>query len=379
MLIGIILSFIGLVHLIIIFLLYPIFIKKKSSLQHYNTPSEKKTIFNKSISIIIPFYNELNIIPDKLKSIIIPDEFINNIDIIFVNDGCKNITSDEMKILISNNKKKYKISSIKLSKQYGKTFAQFVGSSFSKADYLILSDCNAIFDTEYFTLLFQFLSNDEKLFGGILSYHLNYSGEEKYWKFETILKLAEQDANFFNTGMFGSNIIISRSLYQSYPYYSFCDFSLPLHYQSEMKTPLKILKPELLVYEHSSDCNYDLYKTKKRIAHRALFGLKKTFALSSNIPPLLIFQLYFHKIARWLGFIWILCIVCGFYLIFYNSFIIYSKIILLIFGCGLIIIFSVSKLRNLLLYPIIALAAAIAGFLNFCIKPTLHCWTPTKK
>ena len=353
---------------------YPLIVKLLSYKKHIKK-AQKKSVINSqliTVSVIIPFVSELHSVVEKIKSLNSLEFSDMRIDFIIVNDGCPAIKGNEIYSALKLFSNDYKIKIVKLSKNYGKTFAQYIGALNSGSDFLLFTDCNSIFSESYFSGLKQIIQSGAELAGGFLKYRKNGATEENYWKFETNLKTNEQRAGFFNTGMFGSNIVISKKLYLDYPYYVFCDFSLPLYHQNKAGKR-EILKEELYVTETiDDDTATEVFHSKKRIVHRALFGMLKSGILSGGFQLLLAVQLYFHKITRWLSLLWIM-IVCA-YIILYAD----KKIVYIFFIISALIL-SITILKKNLRYAAVVTAAAFAGILCFCISPALHKWKPSKK
>ncbi|HPG30690.1 MAG TPA: glycosyltransferase, partial [bacterium] len=361
---------IGIFILAFVYIFYPLFLKIYS----IKTRSKKKTenlkrdkIFRKySLTVIIPFYNELHIIKKKLQSINIDASKYKDFSAIVVNDGNNSFTDADLLKSINPEDFKFKIKIMRLPEQFGKSFAQYAASRQTDSDYILITDSNSIFENNYFNILSNHLTAGEDIFCGILRYKNNAAPEKSYWALESNLKLLEQKAGFYNTGLFGSNILIKRELYNKFPYYVLCDFSLPLYYQNETNNRV-FIKEDLEVYENDADKLQETFKAKKRIIHRALFGLYKTFILSNRFNKVLFLQIFFHKILRWFTWLWILFIIPYIYLTIKN--IIFKQyfqiiIVLLLFVS---IIYGAKKI----FYAAAALTASFLGVIHFFIKPQL--------
>ena len=373
-----ILGEIGIIILALVYIFYPLYLKIHSINPESINSSlniECDNILRKySLTVIIPFYNELHIMNEKIKSINIDLSKYKDFSVIIVNDGNKSYTDAELLKSIKPEDFNFKIKIIRLSEQFGKSFAQRAASQHTDSEYILITDSNSIFKKNYFNALINHLNTGEDIFGGILKYKNSNAPEKQYLAIESNLKLSEQKAGLYNTGLFGSNIIIKRELYNEFPYYVLCDFSLPLYYQN--KTRKKIfIKENLEVYENDADKIMESFKAKKRIIHRAMFGLYKTFKLSNRFNPALFLQILFHKILRWFTWLWILFIIPYIYVILKNHiFKTYCQIIL-----AALIIFSISYGAKKILYAAAVLAASFSGFIHFLIKPQLNKWSPSEK
>lgn len=93
------------------------------------------------ISIIIPFYNEEDNLKELdenlLKKINLLDSF--KIELIFVNDGSKDLSLEKLKNI---NFKEYSAKVINLSKNFGSHSAVFAGITISTGDYITILSCD---------------------------------------------------------------------------------------------------------------------------------------------------------------------------------------------------------------------------------------------
>ena len=96
---------------------------------------EKKTDINKiKISVIIPFYNRINLVKRAINSVI--NQSHKNWEILLINDGTKENTED-LKSFIKNNKK---IKLIEFSKNKGASSARNAGINAASGEYIAFLD-----------------------------------------------------------------------------------------------------------------------------------------------------------------------------------------------------------------------------------------------
>jgi len=280
-------------------------------------------------------------------------------------------------LLKNQNRFDFKINCFRLSKNYGKSFALFFGAKNADADvqYFLFTDANSIFEQNYFANCYKYLLNNEELFGGVLNYIDFKTLENLYWLGETRLKLLETYADLYAIGLFGSNIIIKKDLYFKYPYYTFCDFSLPLYYQSQQQKKIS-LKADLIVFEETAEKLTEIFRVKFRIVNRAILGLIKYLKLSKRYPILLFAQIYIHKLTRWCNIALLIFIILPLLFYFFEIF----KIIIFIF-LGIIIFFCFffKKKMRLFLYAFIVSLAAISAIVYAVFNYQLNRWQPSKK
>jgi glycosyltransferase involved in cell wall biosynthesis len=91
------------------------------------------------VSVIIPFYNRIDLVINSLKSVI--NQTHKNIEIIIVNDGSEESTTKLNKIIESDNR----IKNIKLNKNKGTSNAKNVGMDNATGDYIAFLDSDDLF------------------------------------------------------------------------------------------------------------------------------------------------------------------------------------------------------------------------------------------
>lgn len=99
--------------------------------------------YSKTLSIIVPCYNEEESIPFFYKETIRQEEFFHEKDVefefIFVNDGSKDRTVAEVKKLYEKDARVHLVS---FSRNFGKEAAIFAGLERAKGDYVVLMDAD---------------------------------------------------------------------------------------------------------------------------------------------------------------------------------------------------------------------------------------------
>jgi glycosyltransferase involved in cell wall biosynthesis len=95
----------------------------------------------KTISIVVPCYNEEKMIPLFYDAIKEEEEKMDyvNFEYIFVNDGSKDNTLKELKKIAKKDKRVHYIS---FSRNFGKEAAMYAGLSYSKGDYVTIMDAD---------------------------------------------------------------------------------------------------------------------------------------------------------------------------------------------------------------------------------------------
>jgi glycosyltransferase involved in cell wall biosynthesis len=125
------------------------------------------------LSIIVPCYNEeemvsifYNTIIEELKKIKI------NYELIFVNDGSKDNTLDELMVICKKNKKVYVID---LSRNFNKEAAMLAGLEYSTGDYVVIMDADLQDPPSLLREMITIL--DTKEYDSVATYRINRKGE----------------------------------------------------------------------------------------------------------------------------------------------------------------------------------------------------------
>ena len=111
------------------------------------------------ISLIVPCYNEENnVIPMYDLIIKTFKNYKEDIEIIFVNDGSKDKTIDNLRKIIKDTK--YDVKVIDFSRNFGKESAIYAGLTNSKGDYVALIDGDLQQDPKYVLDAVEFLKKN---------------------------------------------------------------------------------------------------------------------------------------------------------------------------------------------------------------------------
>jgi glycosyltransferase involved in cell wall biosynthesis len=109
--------------------------------QRSNTQSDKKDIISaKLLSIVVPAYNEEEVIPEfhKRASLVLKSLPLN-VEIIYVNDGSTDRTLDVMRHLRESDQR---VAIVDLSRNFGKEAAMSAGLDYSNGDAVVVIDAD---------------------------------------------------------------------------------------------------------------------------------------------------------------------------------------------------------------------------------------------
>ncbi|MFQ5476973.1 MAG: glycosyltransferase, partial [Nitrosopumilus sp.] len=135
---------------------------------------------NALVSVIIPVYNQANMIALVINSI--ANSTYKNIEIMAVNDG----SSDGSGEILDRLSKKYSNLRVFHQKNKGKTKANYLGASNSKGEFLLFIDSDSVIDKHAITEMMRAFNRDSKL-GAIV-------GHVKPWNVQKSLLARLQDA-----------------------------------------------------------------------------------------------------------------------------------------------------------------------------------------
>ena len=93
------------------------------------------------ISVIVPCFNEEEVLPLFYKEVVHTLEKIQNIDyeILFINDGSQDHSEDILKLLAHKNKHCFYYS---FSRNFGKEAAMYAGLENASGDYVVIMDAD---------------------------------------------------------------------------------------------------------------------------------------------------------------------------------------------------------------------------------------------
>ncbi|MDD2490322.1 MAG: glycosyltransferase family 2 protein [Bacilli bacterium] len=125
------------------------------------------------LSIIVPCYNEEEMVSIFYDTIIEELKKIKiNYELIFVNDGSKDKTLDELRKICKKNKKVYVID---LSRNFNKEAAMLAGLEYSTGDYVVVMDADLQDPPNLLREMIKIL--DTKEYDSVATYRINRKGE----------------------------------------------------------------------------------------------------------------------------------------------------------------------------------------------------------
>jgi cellulose synthase/poly-beta-1,6-N-acetylglucosamine synthase-like glycosyltransferase len=261
-----------------------------------------------SITVIIPAFNEEDVIAETIQNKLDQDYPADKINIIVVSDESED-TTDE--IVTAFQEKYNNVQLIRQVPRKGKTsglnLAYQVIKSEIKSELIVFSDANSIYDKNALTEIAQtFTDSDVGYVTGKMVYvnsddSMVGDGCSAYMKYENYMRSLESDIGSV-VGVDGGVDAIRAELYTELRADQLPDFVQPLKVVEQRKRvvyqPLAILKEESLTDDGAE------FRMRVRVSLRALWAL---FDMRILLNPfkfgLFSLQLFSHKVLRYLAFI----------------------------------------------------------------------------
>ncbi len=368
------------------YFLYPLVVRFFAYLKREKAAQPLKDL--PEIEIIFAAYNEEAVIDKKIQSILACDYPTEKLSISIGSDNSSDSTNA---ILSAWQKRDSRINVQIYKKRRGKSSIINDLSAKSKADLLLLTDANIIFERDLIYKLVNrlYTDKDAAACGAVIQYGaLPQNGisqqENFYLSWENKLKAAESKLWSIVLGLEGGAYLIKADKFPKIPPLFFMeDFYVSLHLMEQNQ---KVLwEPKAKVYEDVSVSPQEEYKRKVRIGIGNFQNLKcfKSLIFKKFWPVGLAFLA--HKVLRWLTpFFLILLLLSSTQLTMFHWFYaIFSGLYMVFIGLGLFgILFAQRKGGGFLKYPghfIYMNLALLEGFVTYIKGIKSNAWEPTAR
>jgi len=343
-----------------------------------------KGAFEPEVTILIAAYNEEDHIEATLINKLNLDYPQNKLEIIVISDESTDGTDQIVK--------KYETSGVRLLRQIpraGKTSALNMAVTEAKGELLVFSDANSIYSPDALRMLAEnfhdpsvgyatgkmiYTNPDDTIIG---------DGCSAYMKYENFLRASETGIGSI-VGVDGGIDAVRKELYLPMNDDQLPDFVLPLKVVE--KGYRVVYEPGALLKEASLHTAGDEYKMRVRVSLRALWALNDLRRLL-NIKKYTLFswQLWSHKVLRYLCFIFLLTAYLSNCMLmhqngFYYFLFIFQNIAYLSAAASPFIEKKGHKIKMLyfLNYFVLLNLAAAHAFIKFLFRKKQVLWTPRK-
>ncbi len=252
-----------------------------------------------SVSLVLAAYNEIAVIGDKLENALGLAFPADHLEIIAVSD-CSEDGTDEAILAFRDRGVLFH----RMERQGGKTLAQNAAAKLATGEILVFSDANSIFASDALThLLHPFADPTVGAVCGELRYRNPGDegagkGEGLYWRYERFLKRRES----LLTSTLGANggiYAIRRVLFDELDQEIISDFIMPVRVWR--KGFRVVYAPEAVAVETTGATFRDEFRRRRRIIARSWYGLwSEAGVLNPLRHGFFAWQMFSHKVMRWL-------------------------------------------------------------------------------
>lgn len=252
-----------------------------------------------SVTLIISAYNEAAVIQQKLENCLALDYPQEKLEIMV----CSDASTDETDAIVQRFASQG-VTLLRLPERKGKTAGQNLAVSHAHGEIIVFSDANAFYRSDAIRKIVRnFFDPSVGCVCGELVYvpdGKNPIGEAEnvYWDYEKFLKRQESRAASI-LGANGSIYAVRKQLYVPLADDIISDLIEPL--RTIEQGYRVVYEPAALCFERTMSNFQEEYQRKKRIINRSFSSLLQHRSFLNPIKyPMLSFQLFSHKILRWL-------------------------------------------------------------------------------
>lgn len=335
------------------------------------------------VSLIIAAYNEEDAIGEKIRQSLSLDYPKNKLQIIIASDASTDKTDELVKDFAREG-----VILVRQTERRGKTSAQNLAVANANGEILVFSDATTIFDKcALRKLIRHFVDYRVGCVGGeerFIESDKEISAEAGFfWKYETLIREKESE---FNTmiGVSGCIFAMRKELYEPLEDGLIEDFTLPLNVAE--KGFNTIYEKDAIAYERAvSDTQTELIRKTRIVSGGINVVWKKRALLNPLKYSKLSFQIFSHKICRWLAPIFMITFFIS------NLFLMQLGILYLIlimlqtifYLMALVGYFAksdhkISKVPRLIYHFCIVNSAAILGMAQFLHGEKKTVWQPVR-
>lgn len=292
---------------------------------------KRKLLYNlnelPTLTLIVPAYNEVDIIEKKIQNTLSLDYPADKINFIFITDGSTDGTPDRVLLYPA-------IRLMHASERKGKINAMNRAMQEVKTEVTVFTDANTFLNSKALINIAKYYADARVgAVSGEKRVHVSdvsdaTAGEGFYWKYESLLK--KWDSELFSVvGAAGELFSIKTSLYLPVPPDTILDdFTISLLIASQGYRI--VYEPEAFAIENTSA---DIKEELKRKIRIAAGGMQSILRLKSLLNPLkhpvLSFQYISHRVLRWTitPFFLIIALLLNIIIVLYHHQLIYQVLL----------------------------------------------------
>lgn len=250
------------------------------------------------VSLVIPCYNEADVIRIKAENSLALDYPIHKCKIIFITDG----STDNFREVLADYPQ---VKNLHEDRRAGKTAAENRAMTQINSPFVVFTDANTLLNKmalknivrHFFSEKVGCVSGEKRVLMEAAD-SASAAGEGMYWKYESFLK--KLDSRLYSAvGAAGELVAFRSALYQTLPEDTILD-----DFMQSMLIASKgykiVYEPEAYAMETGSDSIPEELKRKIRISAGGWQSMKRLFFLITPFSqPLLFFQYFSHRVLRW--------------------------------------------------------------------------------
>ena len=252
------------------------------------------------ISVLIAAYNEEEAIQRKIQQTLALEYPADKIEVLVLSD-CSTDRTDEIVKAFPDSR----VRLVRMPERRGKTFAQNIGVKEATGEVIIFSDATAIYHAK--ALLYLACNYQDASVGAVSGRYQYFDpgqqsptglGSVAFWNYENMIKKLQSSIRTI-TGCCGCIYSVRKAAYTDLPADIISDLVQPL--QAIRKGYRVIFEDRALAYEETTQSTSEEFSMRVRVVTRAMRGL---LSVSDLLKPWKFawpaFQLWSHKIMRWM-------------------------------------------------------------------------------
>ena len=266
--------------------------------QFFTKKIAKRTDFEPNITLIIPCFNEADIMESKIANCRELDYPVEKLSLVFITDG----STDHFAEVLGKHKD---IILLHDERRGGKTAAENRSMKFVKTPFVVFSDANTYLNPEAIRNIVRHFADEnvgcvsgEKRVMTEKTESASASGEGIYWKYESLLKKLDSEL-YSAVGAAGELVAFRTSLYKDLPEDTLLDDFMQSMQMAAAGYKI-IYEPEAYAAETASVNVKEEIKRKIRISAGGWQSIQRlSRILHFTKTPVLYFQYISHRVLRW--------------------------------------------------------------------------------
>lgn len=248
-----------------------------------------------SVALVIAAYNEEGVIGEKIENSLELDYPDDRLEIVVFSDASTDGTDEIVRSYADRG-----VSLLRIEGRVGKTECQNRAVEVTDGEVIVFSDANSMYEPDAIRRLVAGFDEGVGCVAGELQYRdsSEVEGESIYWRYESKIKQLESAFHSTVTGN-GSIYAVHRSSYVPLPEDAISDFAEPLAIVDEGGR-IKY-EPDAVAWEDTGTSVGEELGRRSRIVTRSWHTVASYGHLLNPLAyPIFSFQLWSHKVLRWL-------------------------------------------------------------------------------